>query len=115
MEPAGLRVVVLGAGGAARTISVELALSGVKHITIVNRTEERGRQLAALLKDRTPAESFFIHWDSNYKIPEGTDVVVNATSIGLFPSRSKSGASSPFSSFGISSSSGAPLFLYLQM
>jgi len=38
-----------------------------------------------LLKDKTPAESSFIHWNSIYEIPEGTDIVVNATSIGLFP------------------------------
>ena len=25
-----------------------------------------------------------IHWDSNYEIPEDTDIMVNATSIGLF-------------------------------
>jgi shikimate dehydrogenase len=85
MEPAGRKVVVLGAGGAARAISVELALAGAGQITIVNRTEDRGRQLAGLLKDRTPAESSFIPWDSSYEIPEGTDILVNATSIGLFP------------------------------
>jgi CheY-like chemotaxis protein len=34
---------VLGAGGAARSITVELALAGAQEITIVNRSTERGR------------------------------------------------------------------------
>src|SRR5919201_3083558 len=36
-DPAGQRVVLLGAGGAARAIGVELALAGVGHIRVVNR------------------------------------------------------------------------------
>ncbi len=42
---AGLRAVVLGAGGAARAIAVELALAGASHLTIVNRTPNRARAL----------------------------------------------------------------------
>ncbi len=42
----GLRVVILGAGGAARAIAVELALAGADHITIVNRSADRGEALA---------------------------------------------------------------------
>ena len=48
-EPAGLRVVLVGAGGAARAIGVELALAGAASITVVNRSAERGRELARLL------------------------------------------------------------------
>ncbi|MCU0879716.1 MAG: shikimate dehydrogenase, partial [Pirellulaceae bacterium] len=40
-ELTGKRVVVLGAGGAARAIAVELGLSGVGEITIVNRSAIR--------------------------------------------------------------------------
>ena len=38
VEPKGKLVVVMGAGGAARAITVELALAGVLQITIVNRS-----------------------------------------------------------------------------
>ncbi len=48
--PAGKRIVVLGAGGAARAIAVELALAGAAEITIVNRSAERGEALAAILR-----------------------------------------------------------------
>lgn len=85
IDPADKRVVLLGAGGAARAIGVELALAGVRSITIVNRGEKRGRELLHILTERTPAEAMFVRWDDDYRVPEETDVVVNATSIGLFP------------------------------
>jgi len=84
-DPAGKNVVMFGAGGAARAIGVEVALAGATKITVVNRSVERGEELTDLLNEKVPAEAEFIAWDSTYSIPEGTDVVINATSIGLFP------------------------------
>jgi len=85
LEPSGKRTVVLGAGGAARAITVELALAGVSHLTIVNRSTSRGETLVKLLQDRTPADATFVPWQGSYSIPRNTDVLVNATSIGLYP------------------------------
>jgi shikimate dehydrogenase len=85
VDPAGKRIVVLGAGGAARAVTVELALAGAAHITVVNRTAERGQTLVELLNDKTPASADFVPWERTYALPSATDVVVNATSIGLFP------------------------------
>jgi shikimate dehydrogenase len=85
VDPAGKRIVVLGAGGAARAVTVELALAGAAHITVVNRTAERGQTLVALLNEKTPASSDFVPWERTYALPSATDVLVNATSIGLFP------------------------------
>lgn len=89
-DPAGKSVVIFGAGGAARAISVEMALAGANRISIVNRSEERGRELAALLndkvKDRCPElESNLVLWNGDFQIPSDTDIVINATSIGLYP------------------------------
>ena len=84
-NPEGKSVVMFGAGGAARAIGVEVALAGASSITVVNRSVERGEELTRLLNDRVPAEANFVSWDSTFNIPEGTDVVINATSIGLFP------------------------------
>jgi shikimate dehydrogenase len=78
-------VVMFGAGGAARAIGVEVALAGATKITVVNRSEERGRELVTLLREKVKIESSFVPWESDYKVQEGTDVVINATSIGLFP------------------------------
>lgn len=81
----GKKVVVLGAGGASRAICVELALAGVSHITLLNRSAARGETLAKLLRERVKVGLAYESWTSDYKVPEGTDIVVNATSIGLFP------------------------------
>jgi shikimate dehydrogenase len=85
VDPAGKSLVVFGAGGAARAIAVETALAGAAAITIVNRDPSRGAELAALLNERTPARAELVAWDAPYSVPESTDIVVNATSIGLFP------------------------------
>lgn len=85
VDPAGKRVVVLGAGGAARAMTVELALAGAAHLTIVNRSAERGQALVKLLNEQTPVKADFVLWNQPYAIPADTDIVANATSIGLFP------------------------------
>ena len=85
VEPRGKRVVMFGAGGAARAIGVELALAGARSVTIVNRGRERGETLARLLGDKTPVAASFVPWEGDYRVPAEADIVVNATSIGLFP------------------------------
>ncbi len=85
IDPAGKSLVMFGAGGAARAIGVETALAGVRSITVVNRSEGRSRDLVALLNEKTPAKASFVKWEGDYSIPAGTEIVVNATSIGLFP------------------------------
>jgi len=84
-DPAGKKAVILGAGGAARAIAVELALAGVKSLVLVNRSPDRGNELADLLRSRTAVAAEFSRWTGDYRIPADTDVLVNATSIGLFP------------------------------
>ena len=83
VDPAGKKIVMFGAGGAARAIGVECALAGAIQITVVNRSEERGNELVSLLNDKTPVEAILEKWDGNYVVSEGIDVVINATSIGL--------------------------------
>jgi shikimate dehydrogenase len=85
VDPAGKSLVVFGAGGAARAIAVEAALAGAAAVTIVNRDPARGSELVRLLDARTPARAEFVVWDGTHSVREGTDIVVNATSIGLFP------------------------------
>lgn len=85
VDPAGKRVVVLGVGGAARAMTVELALAGAAHLTIVNRSAARGQALVAVLNEQTPVKADFAQWAGPYAVPAHTDVLVNATSIGLFP------------------------------
>jgi shikimate dehydrogenase len=84
-DPAGMKVVIFGAGGAARAIGVELALAGAKSFTIVNRGAERGSDLTQLLTEKLKAQARLVVWQEDFKVPADTDVVINATSIGLHP------------------------------
>ncbi|HEY5707576.1 MAG TPA: shikimate dehydrogenase [Terrimicrobiaceae bacterium] len=85
IDPAGKTIVIFGAGGAARAVSVELALAGVSQICVVNRGRERGQELVKLLEEKTPASAELIPWKGTFSIPKNIDIVINATSIGLYP------------------------------
>jgi shikimate dehydrogenase len=82
-DPAGKQVVILGAGGAARAIAVELALAGAAKLTIVNRDPARGEELTALVNAKVGVPAQFTRWEGDYEVPPEADVVINATSIGL--------------------------------
>ena len=84
-SPEGKVIEILGAGGAARAIAVEMALSGASRITIVNRSAGRGEELTKLLQDsdEIEAEARFFSWEGNYSVKSDTDILINATSIGL--------------------------------
>ena len=85
VDPRGKRVVLFGAGGAARAIGVELALAGASSISVVNRTAERGMELVRVINENTPAKAELINWQTEYKVKPDAGIVINATSIGLYP------------------------------
>ena len=85
VDPRGKRVVLFGAGGAARAIAVELALAGASSISVVNRTAERGMELVRVINENTPAKAELINWQTEYKVKPDAGIVINATSIGLYP------------------------------
>lgn len=82
---AGKTVTILGAGGAARAIGVECALNGANKIIIVNRNAERGTALRDAIAENTDAQAEYIPWAGTAPVPEQTDILVNATCVGLFP------------------------------
>src|SRR6266540_1530463 len=61
------------------------AIVGAASLTIVNRDPERGAGLVELVNEKTPARADLAVWDAPYRLPATTSIVVNATSIGLFP------------------------------
>lgn len=83
-DPRGQAVVLFGAGGAARAVAVELALAGVRSITIVNRGTTRGRSLVETLRSRTQVDARLELLHGDYVVPAATQIVINATSIGLY-------------------------------
>lgn len=94
-DPVGKSLVLLGAGGAARAIGVEMALAGCAEITLVNRGEARGRELESLFSGKlretvreklgTDLRVTYLPWDGALHLPAGSDILVNATCIGLYP------------------------------
>ena len=79
-ELAGKRITLLGA---ARAIAVECALAGAVHITIINRNRQRGEELAALIASATGASSLYLPWTPGVDIPADTDILIQATCVGL--------------------------------
>ena len=85
VEVKGKKVTVLGAGGAARAIAVELCRSGIKELVVLNRSGKRGEELVNTLSDYFDVKISFRKWNSTVGIDSDTDVLVNATNIGMFP------------------------------
>lgn len=82
VDPVGLHVVLLGAGGAARAVSVELALAGAKRITIANRGDRRRATLVELLRTKTSVEVGELAWQGTLAVPP-CDVLVDCTPVGM--------------------------------
>jgi len=80
IDPAGKRIVLLGAGRMARAIGVELAAAGPAEIGVVNRDRKRAEELISLLADKLGAPIVGSAWEG--QLPPESDVLINATSIG---------------------------------
>lgn len=85
VDVAGKHVTILGAGGAARAISVECALAGAREITVANIVREQGEELVNLINSRTRAKANFVFWEGPFEVPADTDILVNATPVGMYP------------------------------
>lgn len=74
LDVAGLRCLVIGAGGAARSVILALAAAGASEVVVANRTPEKAEAAAALAPVARcgPLEA-----------ATEVDLVVNATSIGM--------------------------------
>ncbi|CAN2170327.1 AroE Shikimate 5-dehydrogenase [Candidatus Nanopelagicaceae bacterium] len=80
-DPAGKVVTILGAGGAARAIAIEVALAGANSVNIINRDAQRGKELSELVKK--VCDSNYYPWDSSFAVPTETQILVNATTVGM--------------------------------
>ncbi len=70
------RVLILGAGGAARA-ATQAMLNHDARVTITNRSPKRGKQLAGEM------ECTFLQWEN--RSTEDYDVLINCTSVGMHP------------------------------
>lgn len=79
----GADAVVIGAGGAASAIAVELALAGVRRIRIVARRPERARVVAAAAAAAGAPSTEVLPFEDRIVLDRAADFVVNATPLGL--------------------------------
>jgi shikimate dehydrogenase len=75
VDPSGMRVVVLGGGGAARAVVDALARAGAADIAVVNRSGDRAAQTAAL--------AGAVGRVGGPHDIAAADLLVNATSVGM--------------------------------
>lgn len=87
--PKGKKILVLGAGGAAKAVSIALASAGAGKIAIVNRTMERALSLAEKLSvwgEKPLTYDFSDKYLDNLKEEIiKSEIIVNTTSVGLYP------------------------------
>lgn len=79
IDPAGLRVLIIGAGGAASAIALALIRAQVASLDIRNRTISRAEQLIHRLGSATG----FTDIEAGSRRSSEMDLVVNATSVGM--------------------------------
>ncbi len=82
LELTGKRVVLLGAGGVARAVAMELAAAGVAELMIVNRGEQRAAELLTLLAGKCGGAVSAVAWHADFSVPANAEVLIHATSLG---------------------------------
>jgi shikimate dehydrogenase len=91
--PAGMRALVLGAGGAARAVVYALLDQGAERVSVWNRDAERARRLVEALERHGGTGGL-------QTVPEppsgGVDLLVNATSVGMANGKHSGKTPDPF-------------------
>lgn len=85
-DPQSCRALLLGAGGAAHSVAYALASVGAS-VTILNRTPERAEALVAALRQALPSADLSAKTLERATLAAltGVDLVVNATTLGMWP------------------------------
>jgi shikimate dehydrogenase len=78
-------VVILGAGGAAKAVAVACAKENAKELVVLNRNLKKAKQLVKSLKFYydISCEGLPLEKDSIIKTMKRTDILINATSVGM--------------------------------
>jgi shikimate dehydrogenase len=83
----GKRITLLGAGGAARAISVKVAKEGAEKISIINRSIEKAFDITEIINNNfNKIAKAYSNDDSQVnKVFSESDIIINATPIGMYP------------------------------
>ncbi len=84
-DPADSRVLLIGAGGAARGALAALCRAGVASVTVCNRTAGTASRLITDFKLNYPGIDLKVieNGSLSYDLPADIDLVINATSLGM--------------------------------
>lgn len=74
----GLKILLVGAGGASRGVIQPLLAARPSQLCVVNRTVDKAEELAMLFADLGPISAAGLHW-----VEEPVDLIINATSASL--------------------------------
>ena len=91
IEPAGKKVTIAGAGGAATAIEIQMALDGVKEISIFNRRDEfweRAEQNVKNINEKTSCKATLFDLADTEALKreiEDSYLFANATGVGMKP------------------------------
>ncbi|MBZ2166065.1 shikimate dehydrogenase [Methanobacterium spitsbergense] len=84
------KVMILGAGGAARAVAFQILLSGAKNLVISNRTIERASELRDDLVEKLEPNVLVTDLGNELERElKDTDILVNTTPIGMYPNISQ--------------------------
>ncbi|PKL73456.1 MAG: shikimate dehydrogenase [Methanobacteriales archaeon HGW-Methanobacteriales-2] len=82
----GKKIIILGAGGAARAISFQLILNGVGEVLIANRTQEKACNLKDELTETSNTSVDCLELGDELSLElEDADVLINTTPVGMYP------------------------------
>ena len=83
----GKKVVILGAGGAAKAVAVKIAMQGAASIIILNRTLDKAKEICSVInKNVADIASIDMLNAENIKIyGEIADIIIHTTPIGMYP------------------------------
>ena len=79
----GKNVLIIGSGGAARSIAVEMASNGAKQINLYNRSIKSAKEISELLKENFKVDSNYYNEQIKEKNLENIDIIINTTPIGM--------------------------------
>ncbi len=79
------KVVVVGAGGAARALAFQLILSGIESITLINRTPEKALKLKNEIESKIESKVSYGNLEILEKEISKADILINTTPIGMYP------------------------------
>jgi shikimate dehydrogenase len=79
------KVVMIGAGGAARAVAFQLILSGIESLTLINRTVDKAKLLKNEIETRIESNVSYGGFDILKEEVARTDILIDTTPVGMYP------------------------------